>query len=152
MSTSVEYRVNQATETEVADHLSHCDTNFIPRLSSRVEIDDYARKIVSKAMRFEAWAGKTLVGLVAAYCNDQEKRVAYVTNVSVMKAWTGKGIAVCLMNQCIEHSKLSGMQQISLEAGNDNTPALNLYKKSGFVADQANGLSVSMKLELGRVK
>jgi len=70
----VEYLSNKASEVEIAEHLSRCEADFVPPLSGRLEINDYAKKIASKAMRFEAWSDGRLVGLVAGYCNDQEKR------------------------------------------------------------------------------
>ena len=148
MSAAVEYLSNKASAVEIAGHLARCDADFMPPLSGRVEIKDYAIKIVSKATRFEAWSGGTLVGLVAAYCNDQEKRVAYITSVSVLREWTGKGITARLMRQCIEHVKASGMRQVSLEVARDNTPAIRLYEKSGFFAGKANALFLGMNLNL----
>ena len=85
MQAAVDYLSNKASEAEIAEHLSRCDADFVPPLSGRVEINDYAKKIASKATRFEAWSGGTLVGLVAAYCNDQEKHIAYITSVSVLR-------------------------------------------------------------------
>jgi len=146
MSVVVEYLSNKASEAEITEHLSRCDADFVPPLSGRVEINDYAKKIASKATRFEAWSGGTLVGLVAAYCNDQEKHIAYITSVSVLREWTGKGIVYRLMNQCIEHAKALGMRQISLEVASGNTSAIKLYEKSGFVAGRANAPFVRMNL------
>ena len=148
MSVAVEYLVNKASEAEIADHLRCCDADFVPTLSERVEIPNYAQKIASKATRFEAWVNDTLVGLVAAYCNDQETRVGHITNVSVIKLWTGKGIAARLIDQCVVHAKAAGMQQIGLEVAADNMPAIKLYKKSGFAAGKLNERFVPMKLNL----
>ena len=148
MSAEVEYLLNKASAAEIAEHLACCDADFVPPLSSRVEVNNYAQKIASNATRFEAWSAGTLVGLVAAYCNDQEKHVAYITSVSVLKAWVGKGIAACLMSRCIGHAKALGMKQISLEVAEGNTPAIRLYEKNGFVVGKANAPFVSMNLSL----
>jgi ribosomal protein S18 acetylase RimI-like enzyme len=148
MKEPVEYSLNKASEAEIVEHLRTCDANFVPPLSGRVEIKDYAKKIASEATRFEAWSGGKLIGLVAAYCNDQEKLLAYITNVSVLRAWTGKGIAMRLLSYCIEHARASGMRQISLEVAGDSTPAIKLYEKSGFVTGKANGPFISMNLLL----
>lgn len=148
MNASIEYLLNTASVAEIAEHLLCCDADFVPPLSGRVEIKDYAKKIKSKAFRFEAWSGGTLVGLVAAYCNDQEKRIAYITSVSVLKAWTGKGIAARLMSQCVEHAKAAGMRQIALEVVGNNTSTIKLYEKSGFIAGKVNTPFVSMNLYL----
>ncbi len=148
MTTTIEYLSNKATEGELADHLMCCDTDFVPHLSDRVEIIDYAKKIASNAMRFEAWSGAALVGLVAVYCNDQEKRIAYITSVSVLKAKTGKGIARHLMRHCVEYVKKSAMQKISLEVAQDNLPAVKLYEKSGFMVVKTNPTFITMDLYL----
>jgi ribosomal protein S18 acetylase RimI-like enzyme len=148
MNHSIEYLLNKASAAEIAEHLARCDADFVPALSDRVEINNYARKIASKATRFEAWSGGTLVGLVAAYCNDQEKRISYLTSVSVLRAWTGKGIAARLVSQCVEYAKALGIQQISLEVASDNVHAITLYGKSGFVAREANAPFITMSLHL----
>ncbi len=148
MSAAVKYFLDKATKAEIVGHLLRCDADFVPPLSGRVEIEGYSQKIASKATRFEAWSGDTLVGLVAAYCNDQEKCIAYITSVSVLKEWAGKGIAARLISQCIEHAKASGMRQISLEVAEDNMPAIKLYEKYGFVAGKANTPFATMNLYL----
>jgi ribosomal protein S18 acetylase RimI-like enzyme len=148
MSAGIEYLSNRATHAEISEHLSRCDADLVSPLSGRVEIKNYAKKITSKATRFEAWSGGTLIGLVAAYCNDQETHIAYITSVSVLREWMGKGVSSHLMNQCIEHAKVSGMRQISLEVARGNTPAIRLYEKNGFAAGKENAPFVSMDLYL----
>jgi ribosomal protein S18 acetylase RimI-like enzyme len=148
MSLKVEYLLNKASEAEISEHLTECDSDFTPPLSGRVEINNYAMKIANKAIRFEAWSDRKLIGLIAAYCNNQESRNAYITSVSVLREWTGKGIAAHLMNQCIEYVKAMGMRQISLEVANGNAHAIKLYKKTGFVLSDANAPFVSMNLYL----
>jgi GNAT superfamily N-acetyltransferase/2-polyprenyl-3-methyl-5-hydroxy-6-metoxy-1,4-benzoquinol methylase len=144
----LEYASNAASEVEIAEHLLRCDADFVPPLSSRVDVRAYARKIAGKASRFEAWSGRALVGLVAAYCNDQERRIAYITSVSVLREWTGKGVAARLIGRCLAHAAAAGMRWVSLEVGKDNAPAIALYEKSGFVLGQATGSFVAMNLDL----
>ena len=148
MSGVVEYLTNKASAVEIAEHLSCCDADFVPPLSGRVEITGYANKIVGRATRFEAWSGGALVGLVAVYCNDLENCIAYITSASLLKAWTGKGIAARLVGQCVEHAKALGMRQISLEVASGNTSAIRLYEKNGFGAGKASTPFVSMSLYL----
>ena len=148
MSLTIEYLANRASGAEIEEHLLCCDADFVPTLSERVAISDYARKIVSKATRFEAWLNGTLVGLVAVYCNDRETRIAHITNVSVVKIWTGKGIAAKLINQCVEYAKAAGMRQVGLEVAVDNMFAIKLYEKSGFVACNLNEPLILMRLNL----
>ncbi len=148
MSAEVEYSLNKASAEEIGQHLRKCDVDFVPFLSSRVEIGDYAKKIASKAMRCEAWSNGTLIGMVATYCNDPEKSVAYVTSVSLIKEWMRKGIAAHMMSQCIKYVHAHGMRQIYLEVASDNVPAIRLYEKCGFTASNVNPPFVTMNLYL----
>jgi ribosomal-protein-alanine N-acetyltransferase len=148
MSIAIAYSVNKASVSEITEHLLYCDADFVPTLSARVEISDYAQKIANKAMRFEAWSSGTLVALVAAYCNDQETHIAHITSVSVLKALTGQGIASNLLQQCIGNAKAAGMLHIGLEVTSTNVSAIKLYAKNGFVADKLNEPTTSMTQNL----
>lgn len=141
------YHINRASEAEIAEHLTRCDADFIPPLTGRVEIEDYARKIASKATRYEAWTGDSLIGLVAIYYNT-DSRITYVTNVSVMREWLGNGIATRLMSQCIAHAKTLNMKRISLQVGEENQGAIKLYEKMGFSKGQVNAPLLTMHLLL----
>jgi ribosomal protein S18 acetylase RimI-like enzyme len=148
MTESVSYRVSAATAGEIAAHLRACDSMFEPALSARVEIDGYAGKIASQAIRFEAWAGGRLIGLVAVYANDRERGLAFITNVSIHGDWTGRGIAMRLMHDCAEYAKLQKMRGIDLEVASSQRAAIGLYEKCGFTAAAVHGASLSMHLDL----
>lgn len=133
MNLEIEYLINKASLTEITEHLLSCDADFVPRLSARVNIKAYAKRIAGNAIRIEAWTSGTLIGLVAVYCNDLERGTAYITSVSVLRAWVGKGIATRLVSRCIEQAKASQMKRIGLEVSKENAPAIKLYEKSGFI-------------------
>ena len=142
------YFLNKATEAQVAEHLLGCDADFVTPLTDRVDIGAYAKKIVNKATCFEAWSNDRLIGLIAAYCNDQEAHIAYITSVSVLNGWTGQGIATTLMKQCITTMESLKMGQIKLEVFKHNASAHRLYEKSGFIANEMSQSFVSMTLNL----
>lgn len=146
MNAPITYRLNKASALQITEHLARCDADFVPPLSGRVMIEAYAQRIADNTMRFEAWSGGTLIGLVAAYCNDEEMRIAYITSVSVLRAWTGKGIAARLTSRCIKYVTVAGFHQIRLKVASDNIPAIRLYEKNGFVVAQANEPFVTMSL------
>lgn len=144
----IEYKVNTASEDIISEHLRKCDAGFNPPLSHRVHIKGYAHKIKLNAVLFEAWSNNTLVGLVAIYCNDKEQRTAFVTSVSVLKDWTGNGIAMELMAIFLEKMKDLAIKKISLEVGVNNYSAIKLYEKNGFILGEQQGLFVMMNLDL----
>ena len=138
MSQTVKYLFNKASEADIRDHLLGCNIDFVPHLSSRVEISDYARKISVNATRIEAWVGDNLVGLLAVYVNDRENTAAFVTSVSVLAVWTGNGIASRLLGLAIEQAVAANMRQIELDVADENVRAMKLYEKFGFVRKKMN--------------
>jgi ribosomal protein S18 acetylase RimI-like enzyme len=148
MSELLEYSSGRASAAQILGHLLHCDEVFVLRLGARVDIGDYARKISCKAQCFEAWKSVELVGLVAAYCNVPDKDVAFITTVSVLPAWQGKGIASRLLENCIAHVHKLGFAQIELEVGSGNGVATALYDKHGFSTAEDKGGMLRMTLDL----
>jgi ribosomal protein S18 acetylase RimI-like enzyme len=110
-----------------------CDRDFIPNLSSRINISDYSVKLFNDAKRFEAWNGSELVGLVAAYFNDTETLSVYITNVSVKKEFQRQGIARSLVIKCTNDAMVGGFKDVCLEVAPNNNPALAMYKSIGFL-------------------
>ena len=148
MNNVLEYRIDSASELDIARHLSACDADFSPALSTRLEIRSYAKKLFSQATRFEAWLDDVLIGLLAAYCNDREKQVAYITNVSVVKSLQGRGIAGTLLDQCRAYASYGGFTLVRLEVAKSNVPAVKLYKKKGFTVNRTDDQFIRMDLQL----
>jgi ribosomal protein S18 acetylase RimI-like enzyme len=130
--TEIKYEVKKAGENEIFEHLKACDKNFIPALSNRVDLGSYSKKLFEKAVTFEAWEKKNLVGLLAIYLNDEENEIAYITNVSLLVQYSGKGIAMELMRHCIEFSRGNKFKKIILEVNKKNKDAIRLYEKFNF--------------------
>jgi GNAT superfamily N-acetyltransferase/SAM-dependent methyltransferase len=148
MNCDLEICTNKADPEQIAAHLRTCDASFTPRLSDRLELSGYAQKIADKANRFEAWAEGELIGLVAAYFNNTETRTAFVTSVSVLPGWQGRRVASQLVSHCIAYADRNGFRRIELEVSVQNTAAVRLYEKHGFLADVPCGQSIIMHLPI----
>ncbi len=144
----VVYKHGDASEQDIKDHLQKCDNSFIPPLSSRVDLKIYSKKIKTNAITFEAWASGELVGLVAAYCNNPEAGTGFITSVSVIETWKGKGIPSKLLKNCAEHTRSLGFQSIRLKADPRNMPAIGLYEKSGYIRSIKSDKTVILELNL----
>lgn len=129
--TQVEIREQTATAPEIRQHLAACDSDFVPRLSSRVDIDAYAAKLRQKARTFEAWSGRSLVGVLAAYFNT-DTGTCFITNVSVVRAFSGQGIANTLLERCLAHCASEGIKLAALEVNRGSAAAVKLYRRNGF--------------------
>lgn len=151
MNNNLAYSVNRSNVIEIVSHLLHVDTSFVPALSSRVDIQSYAQKLHHRTVRFEAWLGQELVGLVASYCNQPDGGKAFVTNVSVWPEYYGQGIAGRLMRQCIEHVRCLGFGDMELEVDQLNLSAVALYQKLGFNTTlRSSGATLTMGIALQR--
>ena len=144
----MDYRFNTATVQDIVGHLLLCDAYFSPPLSQRIDLNEYAGKIVDKAERFEAWSQDALIGLVAIYCNDPQREVTFISNVSVMPGWHGKGIGTRLLGQSIEYARQQGFARILLEVASASAAAISLYEKNDFLAIERSESLITMCLYL----
>jgi ribosomal protein S18 acetylase RimI-like enzyme len=149
---NIQYKSATATPAEIEAHLKKCDTNFVTSLSQKVDLGQYAVKIKTNAVTFEAWEKEQLVGLIAAYFNDEEKRSGYITNVSTVKNHEGSGIGTQLMNNCINYAIKNNYFEIALEVNTESTPAIKLYNKFGFVKTNEENGTMRMKLNLKKAE
>jgi ribosomal protein S18 acetylase RimI-like enzyme len=128
------FEVNRAGAEEIAAHLERCDASFHPPLSSSVCLRSYAEKIRRRGVTFEAWAGETLVGLVAVYFNDRAVGEGFITNVSVEEAWAGRKIATALLSRSLGWGRAHDYPKVRLEVQKANAAAIGLYESLGFHA------------------
>ncbi len=150
MSYEIFYQVNRSSAAEIAAHLMRADAAFEPALSSRVDIPTYAHKLHDRTVRFEAWLGEELIGLVASYCNLPDGGKSFVTSVSVWPEYHEKGIAGRLMRQCIEHVQELGFDQMEMEVDLRSLPAVALYQKLGFNILCTSGSTLTMGMTFKR--
>lgn len=133
--TAIQFKVNSATASNIFDHLNECDADFVPVLSTRVDLKAYAEKLQGKAVNFEAWLEGFLVGLIAGYANDPKLETVFITNVSVIKKMMGNGIASKLLEQLLTYAAEKGFSKVGLEVNKNNLAAIGFYERSGFTTD-----------------
>jgi len=143
-----QYTTNAATEDEILLHLKECDDNFIPTLSKRLNILEYSKKISKFSVKFESWCDEVLIGLISVYFTDINNKSGFITNVSVLKEYMGRGIASTLLNMCIEYATKNGIREISLEVNKYNNSAIHLYKKFDFTIYEIKGDIALMKRQI----
>ena len=142
------YKISTATKEDVYKHLVICNDNFLPVLSLRTDIKEYAEKIVILSITFEAWHDGLLAGLIAVYVNDPAGQVAFITNVSVKKNLMGEGIASALLTKLIDYVTRKHFAEISLEVNKKNYPAIRFYGKFNFLQDGTSEDNLVMKKKL----
>ncbi|MCA9182568.1 MAG: GNAT family N-acetyltransferase [Planctomycetales bacterium] len=138
---------NESRYDQVLKHVWEADAGFTPRLSERVDLTDYARKLCDLAERDEAWSGSELVGLVATYCNNRSVG-AYISNVSVLPTFQRQGLADALIRRALERARKLCLRTVTLQLHTDNHAALALYKRHGFTSGSIQGDQLKMSLYL----
>lgn len=73
----------------------------------------------------------SIIGII--HINDIYDRYE-INNIYVLKENRNRKIADQLITKVIEEAELNKKVNITLEVRNNNIPAINLYKKHGFVA------------------
>src|SRR5699024_1711931 len=89
------YSFNKATEKQIKDHLWRVDTDYKPPLHTYVNIDHYANKLATSAIRLENFDEKKLIGLMAGYYN-LENHFIFISNFSMEKDYRGKGMELVI--------------------------------------------------------
>lgn len=143
--TNVVYETGTADVQSIQAHLNACKNNFIPALDKTVDIAAYSKKIAENCITFEAWINNKLAGLIAAYFNDTENASGFITNVSVLKNYTGRGLASELLKNCIDYGVENKFKEIGLEVDRQNEQAIWLYKKMGFYQSATKNNSLVLK-------
>jgi len=146
---SITYTINKSSDIEIGNHLFECSDSFTPPLSTYVEIDSYSTKIFTKSVRFEAFYGDKLIGLIAMYTNN-ENMSTFITNVSVYPKFIGEGIGYTLLTNCKMYIASEGLKKLSLEVKRDNTTAIKFYKKNNFIITETNKENYTMELKAER--
>jgi len=102
-------------------------------------------------VRFEAWDGARLAGLVAAYCNEPGPGFAYVTHVGVLPHCRNLGVAERLLGDCLAHAVRAGFREARLEVEPDNAAALALYGKFHFRPEgpRTGTLTLTLRFDTG---
>jgi ribosomal-protein-alanine N-acetyltransferase len=145
---NLRYETGTATYSDIHSHLKECSDDFNFPLEKRVDIALYSKKIFEKAITFEAWVDNILIGLIAAYFNSMNHSFGYITNISVMKIYTGLKIASLLMSMCIEYANRNNFRGVMLEVSKDDKNTINIYEEFGFVKNDIRGNSLLMSLRL----
>ena len=125
------FSISESSSEQIFSHLSLCDEDFIPPLSSRLNVMLYAQKLARRAIRFECWHEQELVGMVAVYHSD-DTREAFITSVSVRADFRHKGVAKHLLGLALAFGDERSILRSHLEVNRESEGARRLYGYFGF--------------------
>lgn len=76
---------------------------------------------------------------------DKEDEVVWL-GIAICDKYKGKGLGVKIMDRLIEHAKMNYLKEINLSVDSENTSAVNLYKKFGFLKMKEQNNTLYFKL------
>lgn len=125
---------SKENEALLAKYFGLLDKSFEPQLSSYVDIDSYATKLINNALVKVLYDKLThdFIGLYAVYINDTKTSIAYCSSFAVLDRYKGKGYSKLLMEDCIRVCQDNSMNELKLEVKSSYERAYNFYKKFGF--------------------
>lgn len=119
------------------------------RFIEGIDINQYISKIKINSEIISHSIEGSCAGFIAFYCNDLERREAYITLVLTNPRFRGMNIAKNLIIMALASAKKRGFKTCSLEVKSDNQNAIKLYESLGFSSFERKENSKIMKLSLG---
>ncbi|WP_373212255.1 GNAT family N-acetyltransferase [Ruminococcus sp. 5_1_39BFAA] len=88
-----------------------------------------------KSIMISVFEGDTLVGgaSLTSVLDKRKTRHRATFGIAMLKSAWGQGLGYKILSELIAFAKKAGYEQIELEVVSSNLPAINLYKKLGFV-------------------
>ncbi|MBB1419452.1 GNAT family N-acetyltransferase [Pseudoalteromonas sp. SG44-1] len=143
--------LNEGDFTPFFKLLNEVDADFSPTLSSRVNLEQYALKLLKVATVFGVYKKNQLVGAIAVYMNDLDSKVAFCPFIAILPSSRGQGLSQRLLELAIAELKSKQFNSLSLTVRADS-PASHLYKKVGFKVinefNYENSCIKGLKMEL----
>lgn len=113
--------------------LTSIESDYIPPLSSLVNISEYAEKLLKGAKVLVAVVGTVDVGAIGFYANNVETRTAFISTIGVLPVERGKNVGTLLIDAAERYCREKRMVNLQLEVSTKNIAALSLYRRLGFV-------------------
>lgn len=129
-------------ETRLFKFLCDVDSIFIPNLSARVNIREYAIKLRENAENIFACRDEEDVGACSIYCNFE---TAFISSFAIKPAFMRMKIGSTMMRQAICRAKELECKKVRLEVYQDNLVALEFYEKCGFSKIKQNEDWITME-------
>lgn len=111
------------------DFLCAVDKDFIPALSERVNIAEYAEKLAQYGENLLYCEDNQIVAMVSAYMN---REIAYLSSIAVKRGAQNKGIGGIVLKKTEEKAKTLGCRSLQLKTHSNNLKAISFYEKNGY--------------------
>lgn len=108
-------------------------------LSERVDLNDYAQKVLENGVVLSVEKDNEIVSACMFYCNDIQTQQAYITLLATLPTQQGKHYGNALMRFTERICKDRGMREIHLDTEKCNTKAIRFYENMGYYIESQIG-------------
>lgn len=105
------------------------DNDFTPPISSKVEIEEYVKKLTTHGKVILCNFNDKIIGVAAFYCNSAD--FAFLSYLSVDKKHRKQGIANKLISRMIKYCETTPVSGIKTNTWKNNK-AIDFYKANSF--------------------
>lgn len=111
------------------------------------DVDVYAKKLNQNSDVIVSYSCSNVDGFIAYYANDSELELGFISFIYVNSSSRGLGVGEFLIKSCLMRLKSRGFKRCMLEVKKNNTSAIRLYNKIGFLPMKYNLSTIIMELD-----
>ena len=123
---------------EITEFLNRIDSTLPTPLSQRIDISEYALKIIERGNVLVVYDNAKIVAAVLFYANDSINKKAYITLIATDPTSENTGYGGSLLEVSEKSAKQAGMRYMTLETEFCNNRAIAFYTKRGYKVDFAD--------------
>ena len=135
---NIDFYFKSLSPEEIANYLKLNDNDYFQKLSNRIDIDDYAKKLHQKSLHFTLYEKDKLVGFSPCYFDNKIKNTGYVSSLTIRDGYRGFGLGGRLLMHIKAYAKKSSFIDIKVSVHCDNKISINFYKKNTFEIFEQN--------------
>lgn len=131
----IQYKLYQPGELNaeiIHSFLVAMDDCLTPKLSSRVNLVEFAAEIAKLATHYVAYDGNKLIGLCLFYVNDGDVSQAWLTYLCIDRLYQSHGIGRNLVQAMLEYCSACNMTKIGAVMRKNNSLLKQFYSRFGF--------------------
>lgn len=138
--------ISNINQDSIREFLWSCDKDFIPRLSQRIEINTYSKKIYEYANVYCVIVSEQIRAMCAIYLNNEKE--GFITSFNVVKTSQNNGYGTILMQYVLNEAKKQKYTTVALKVDCNNQKAINFYKKNLFFIEEKIDNWITMRIYL----
>ena len=123
---------NEINKENLLTYLKKIDCYFPVHLSSKVDLDLYAEKLLKCSTICAEYDKQEIIGAVIGYTDRLSDKIAYISVVGCLPDYQNRGIAKHLLYRFFEVCKNKKIPAVHLYTDATNFKAIKLYMSLGF--------------------